>query len=248
MIKNLQVAQVALMASTAAYADGGNTTNQSFDKAKSLLLKKVYRSDSDRQTVYCGAQFNNRKKVTLQPGYENSVWRNRAKKVEIEHIVAAENFGRSFPEWRDGSVLCVDKHGKKYKGRKCATKASAQYRYMQADLYNLWPAQGSINAAHSNYRWAMLTNIDTRFGSCNFKYDSKANLAEPTDRAKGIVARSAMYMASVYPKHYRLSKQQDRLFASWDKQYPVTKWECERAERIATLQGNVNPILAARCK
>jgi deoxyribonuclease-1 len=31
------------------------------------------------------------------------------------------------------------------------------------------------------------------------------------------------------------------------KQYPVSLWECKRAERIEKLQGNVNTIIKERC-
>lgn len=34
-----------------------------------------------------------------------------------------------------------------------------------------------------------------------------------------------------------LSRQQTQLFNAWDKQYPVTEWECQRDERIARVQG-----------
>ena len=70
----------------------------------------------------------------------------RAKRVEWEHVVPAENFGRFFSEWRDGSPECVDSKGRSFKGRKCAEKASREYRFMQADLYNLYPAIGAVNA------------------------------------------------------------------------------------------------------
>jgi deoxyribonuclease-1 len=39
-----------------------------------------------------------------------------------------------------------------------------------------------------------------------------------------------------------LSRQQTQLFTAWNKQYPVTAWECERDERIAKVQGNHNPL------
>ena len=43
-----------------------------------------------------------------------------------------------------------------------------------------------------------------------------------------------------------LSRQQTQLFNAWNKQYPVTDWECERDERIAKVQGNHKPICATR--
>ena len=41
---------------------------------------------------------------------------------------------------------------------------------------------------------------------------------------------------------------QAQLMQAWDKQYPTSPWECTRAKRIEALQGNVNPIMAARCQ
>lgn len=53
--------------------------------------------------------------------------------------------------WRDGHDSCVNSKGKTFKGRKCASKLSKEYRYMQSDMYNLFPAIGSVNALRSNY-------------------------------------------------------------------------------------------------
>lgn len=39
----------------------------------------------------------------------------RAKKVEWEHVVPAENFGRAFSEWRDGQEYCVDSKSQSFK-------------------------------------------------------------------------------------------------------------------------------------
>jgi deoxyribonuclease-1 len=44
----------------------------------------------------------------------------QARRLQWEHVVPAENFGRSFPEWRDGDPTCVDNRGKAFKGRNCA--------------------------------------------------------------------------------------------------------------------------------
>jgi deoxyribonuclease-1 len=45
-----------------------------------------------------------------------------------------------------------------------------------------------------------------------------------------------------------LSRQQTQLFNAWNKQYPVTDWECERDERIAKVQGNHNPYVQRACQ
>ena len=73
----------------------------------------------------------------------------RVNRAETEHIVPAENFGRTFSEWREGHPLCVHSDGNPYKGRKCAELANAEFGQMEADMHNLYPAIGSVNAARA---------------------------------------------------------------------------------------------------
>ena len=77
----------------------------------------------------------------------------RARRIEFEHVVPAENFGRQFTCWRDGSPECINSKNKAYKGRKCCEKSSTKFRIMQADMHNLQPAIGELNADRSNYRY-----------------------------------------------------------------------------------------------
>ena len=116
---------------------------------------------------------------------------------------------------------------------------------MQADMYNLFPAIGSVNAVRSNKQYSELPGSESTFGSCPAKVDG--NRFEPPDRAKGQVARAALYMADSYPK-YRLSRQQQQLFEAWDKMYSVDAWECTRAKRIEVLQGNANARVKEPCQ
>ena len=219
-----------------------NTSNDSFSKAKKMLEREVYQDN--RVTIYCGAKFNSKKKVTPPTGFTTIKHVKRAKKVEWEHVVPAENFGRAFPEWRDGHPQCVNSKGKPFKGRKCAEKINQEYRYMQADMYNLFPAIGAVNAMRSNYNFTMLPSTPAMFGSCDMRIESKA--AQPPESARGRIARTYIYMEQTYPK-YKMSKQQRQLMQAWDKQFPVSKWECERAKRIEKLQGNIDKVLDLKC-
>lgn len=159
-------------------------------------------------------------------------------------MVPAENFGRAFTEWRDGHDGCVNSKGKSFKGRKCAEKINSEYRYMQSDMHNLFPAIGAVNAMRSNYNFTMLPSAKTDFGSCDMRIDDRK--AQPPEAARGVIARTYMYMEQTYPK-YKMSKQQSQLMQAWDKQYPVLTWECERSRRIEKLQGNANRIVSSRC-
>lgn len=162
---------VLILASTCSFAQ----PTESFSKAKKLLMSKVY--FDHRETVYCAATFDARKNITLPRGYESNKYKKRAKRVEWEHVVPAENFGRTFVEWREGDSKCVTKQGKSYKGRRCANKASKEYRLMQSDLYNLYPAIGAVNAMRSNYNFTMLPGDKSDFGSCEMKISHRK--AEP---------------------------------------------------------------------
>jgi len=119
-----------------------------------------------------------------------------------------------------------------------------EYRYMQADMYNLYPAIGSVNASRSNYNFTMLGDVKSSFGSCAMKIENRK--AEPPVASRGVIARTYLYMDSIYAS-YKMSRQQRQLMDAWNKTYPVTAWECERAKRIQSIQGNLNEVVAQSC-
>lgn len=239
----LSAAITALLTASPFFAlAAGNVANDSYNHAKRMLERQVY--FDHRVTIYCGAEFDERKNITLPEGFSTPSHPNRAHRVEWEHAVPAENFGRAFIEWREGSPECVNNNGNPFKGRRCAEKVNMEYRHMQSDMYNLFPAIGSVNAARGNKQYSKLPESSLNFGSCPAKMEG--NRFEPPDNAKGQLARAALYMDASYP-HYRLSRQQSRLFQAWDRMFPVDEWECTRAARIEKLQGNPNDIVKSRC-
>jgi deoxyribonuclease-1 len=219
-----------------------NETIQSFSKAKKQLEQAVYHDH--RETLYCGAKFDDNKKITPPAGFTTTKHKKRANRVEWEHVVPAENFGRTFIEWREGHPECQNKKGKSFKGRNCASKVNTEYRYMQSDLYNLFPAIGAVNAMRSNYNFVARLDKSGSFGSCKMIISERK--AVPPESARGRISRTYLYMQSSYNR-YKMSKQQNKLMSAWDKMYPVSEWECKRAERIQVIQGNQNKIMAERC-
>lgn len=232
---------IATLITTSTLA--ANQEIQSFSKAKKILEKQVY--NNHRITLYCGAIFDAMKKVTLHQGFTTNKYLKRAKKIEWEHVVPAENFGRTFSEWREGHKQCVNTKGKAFKGRKCAEKMNTEYRYMQADMFNLYPAIGAVNALRSNYNFTMLPAVQSNFGSCVMKIDNRK--AEPPEIARGQISRTYLYMAATY-KRYSMSKPQQQLMKAWDRMYPVNIWECARAKKITDLQKSENNVVRGRCK
>lgn len=234
---------LAALFAVGAAAAAGNAEIESFNQAKKILERQVYADH--RVTFYCQASFDKKKNITLPEGFTTPKHEKRAHRVEWEHVVPAENFGRFFSEWRDGAEACVDNKGRSFKGRKCAEKANREYRLMQSDLYNLYPAIGAVNALRSNFNYALLPDVPVTFGSCPMKVSG--NRAEPPEYTRGAIARTTLYMAESYPK-YRISNQQRQLMEAWNRMYKPDAWECERASRIARIQGNENHFVTEACR
>lgn len=246
VIDKILVITLFLSFNLAAKEQQGNTTFHSFNKAKKAIYQ-IYRNNP--RTFYCNAEFKNRKIISSQ-GFTTSVYKKRAKRTEIEHVLPAENFGRSFTEWRVGHRKCIDNNGKAFKGRRCAEYTNHQYRLLQSDLYNLVPAIGAVNAARQNFNFTMIAKSNNSkyrtFGSCSMLIDSRSRKAQPPKHSRGSIARTYLYMDSAYSM-YSMSRQQKKLMLAWDRMYPVSRWECYRAEIIKSLQGNVNLIMQSRC-
>lgn len=245
-------------AATAVPAVKGNRHSQSFYAVKKEMLAKVY--FDHKQTLYCNAAWNARKKIITPRGfklpdvrkvdfkvYDISVaeLRDKAERMEWEHIVPAQNFGKTFSEWSDGHKNCTFGKGQKFKGRKCAEQENAEFRYMYADMYNLYPSIGAVNYLRSNFNFAQLgAAVKPTFGSCEMKISR--NKAEPPDAVKGLIARTYLYMRRTYPR-YSIGEPMLSVLQAWDKKYPPTAWECVRAYRIEKVQGNADTALKKVC-
>lgn len=222
----------------------GNQEIESVLLAKKLLETQVY-TVVPRQTIYCKAPFDADKKVMLPPDLTSNVYKNRLHRTEWEHIVPAENFGGRFDAWHTGAPQCHDKNGNPYRGRKCAERVSRAYRLMQADMYNLYPAVGAVNAARRQYAFTPLfKRVPPAFGSCAVKIRSRR--MEPPESARGMIARTYLYMEWAYQMPL-LGVMKRKLMQEWNTAYPVTQAECQRAFLIESLQKNEQPFVKTPC-
>lgn len=212
-----------------AMAEGIN----SFSQAKAAGVKVNADAPGD---FYCGCKIDWQGKkgvINLQScGYKVRKNGNRASRVEWEHVVPAWQFGHQRQCWQDG-------------GRKNCAKDPV-YRRMESDMHNLQPAVGEVNGDRANYMYSQWNGGEGQYGQCAMKVDFKEKVAEPPVRARGAIARTYFYMRDSY--QLTLSRQQTQLFSAWNKTYPVTRWECERDERIAKVQGNHNPYVQQACQ
>ena len=140
-----------------SHASSQNTQISSFSKSKKLLLK-VYKDNP--VTLYCGCSYKGKKPNLSSCGYIPKKNKKRANRIEWEHIVPAWEFGHQLQCWQNG-------------GRKNCRKVSAKFRKMEADINNLAPAIGEINADRSNYRFGMLAQNATQYGRCEVKVNFK---------------------------------------------------------------------------
>lgn len=187
-------------------------------------------------TFYCGCkiQWQGKKGVPdlASCGYQVRKNADRANRIEWEHVVPAWSFGHQRQCWQNG-------------GRKNCAK-DEDYRRMETDLHNLQPSIGEVNGDRGNFMYSQWNGGESQYGQCAMKIDFKNKLAEPPERARGAIARTWFYMRDQY--QLQMSKQQTQLMTAWDKQYPVTAWECERDNRIARVQGNHNPYVQQACQ
>lgn len=214
----------------------GASPPTSFDRAKIELRQHVYH-DQNRGgslgTAYCGCDWewlgrSGGRVDHASCGYQTRAQENRAVRIEWEHIVPAHSFGHQRQCWQNG-------------GRRNCISDDPVFRVMEADMHNLTPSVGEINADRSNYRFGVLPNKSRQHGQCDFKVDFRQRVAEPRDEIKGMFARVYFYMHDRYD--LSMSSQQERLLMAWDRVHPVTEWERERDRRIAGIMGHSNPFV-----
>ncbi|MFW3405562.1 endonuclease [Aliarcobacter butzleri] len=211
-----------------------------FSQSKKILLKQVY--FDNQNSFYC----NNPYEIKVLDGKEQTLIiedklfytpRNpitkkgnenpRTKRIEWEHIMPAHNFAHHLACWKEG-------------GRKACSKDKT-FQTMEADMHNLVPAIGEVNADRSNFRYGADKPKVGQYGKCQMEVDFKAKRAYVRDDIKGDIARIYFYMSDKY--NINLSKQERQMLEVWNKQDPVSSWEKIKNQRVEKLQGNGNKFI-----
>ena len=217
----------------------GNEVVATFRQAKRNMIR-VYRDHPF--TFYCTCRFDRKWIDHLSCGFKPHRRKNRrAHRMEWEHIVPAHRFGQSFVEWRHGHPSCRDSGGRSYKGRKCVRKVSDLFRRIEADMYNLVPSIGEVNQIRANKPVGLVADSRYDFGKCPTKVGFSS--VEPADQVKGFVARTYMYMEAAYPGRGIVGRKNRKLFEAWNRQFPPSEFEIQRARRISRIQRNENRLV-----
>lgn len=220
------------------------TVPSSFSAAKRIALTKIYYDHLT--TFYCSCAFTSEKAVDPTAcGYKPRRPGVRSWRIEWEHIVPAARFGQTRSCWSSGHERCVNSRGARYKGRRCCGQQGVDpvFRRMEADLHNLAPAIGELNADRSNFRYGEVEGEPRVYGACDFEIDRGTRVAEPREKIRGDVARVYLYMADVYG--LKLTDEERGRFLRWHRMDPPSKWEIERNRRITEIQGVGNRWLEA---
>jgi endonuclease I len=129
-------------------------------------------------------------------------------------------------------------------------------RPMDGDAYNLHPADASVNITKSNYDFDECSDTGTLIEEAGAYY--KSPRFEPSDAAKGEVARTIFYMAVRYEGtngeldleavdgvNTSAKAEHGNLTAllQWNNDFPPTDLERRRNERVHQAQGNRNPFI-----
>jgi len=204
--------------------------NYSFRKSKRLLALKVYPEYQNAFYSNCAYQIKEKKLIPIHKtcGYKYRKNKNRANRIEWEHIVPAWHFGHQLKCWQNG-------------GRMTCRQTNAKFRQMEADMHNLVPAIGEINGDRSNYRYGMIEGEERLYGKVDIEIDFSKRRVEPRPKILGDIARTYFYMRDEYG--LQISKTQEKLFIAWNNLDPVTEWEKKRNQIIKSLQGNENPYI-----
>ena len=134
--------------------------------------------------------------------------------LNIEHVFPAS--------WIAYSLRC----GKRNQCR----MNSPEFNLIEADLHNLYPSRTDVNKARNNYQFTIIRGEQRAFGKCDFEFDERARMAEPSSAARGRIARATLYMSDEYDLY--LNHKHKSLLQALDKKYPPDQAERRRNNRI----------------
>ena len=199
----------------------------SYNSTIKKLMNEVYTTPDLMYSFYCKQPF--RKvikdgKPTLVPlkhrafdthtqsGKENI----RAKRIEWEHIVPVENFLKQIPECRKPSGGFLD--------RASCAKVSPKFKKMLADPMNIVPAIGEVNGERKNYKpTGDKIPKYSKHKRCGIHIDKETKRIHVSDRLKGQIARTYLYMSKQYGM--KLSPQERAKYQEWNRTFPETAQE-----------------------
>lgn len=161
--------------------------------------------------------------------------------MEWMQVVPARFYGRNMACMNE--KVCVSPYtGKSYRGELCCRQTNAEYRKMEAELFNLLPVVSAIAKKHEGKPFGEVKKPKQLVGKV--KIDD--NCIEPPDEVKGDIARVYLHMDQRY--RLQLTSEEKEMFLRWHKLDAVDERECAIAKIIMKVQGSSNRLLEEGCK
>ena len=221
-----------------------------FRKSKKILAK-IYKQ-VETKTFYCDCNYKGKTVDKASCGYKGKLkksgveyYAKRSKKIEWEHVFPVSKAIGAFEECRGKGHINKKTGKRKNLSRKKCLKASARFRALEADLFNLVPAVGSLNAVRSSLSYAEIAGELREWRKCDF--EKVGRKVEPQDSVKGDIARIYFYLEKQYPFVGVISRKNRKLFDAWNKMDPVDDKERRINCLKAKYQGHSNPFVG-ECK
>lgn len=227
---------------------------KNFTKAKDMStrlyhtyhMQSFYTDTKLQAIVYIASKkFPYKSTLTLQLGlvdnpYNGTKYVSRGNKVEWEHITPASWFVTVNQEihdaWFMGHEKCITSSSTVYKGRKCAAKVSTLFNQMEADMYNLVPVIGALNAMRSDKPFTIIDGEAREFGeTIDMEITSSAVEVMPSKR--GNVARVMLYMNKKYGVQFPDHNNTVQMLNEWNLADPEDAWEIQKKDILNKTYG-----------
>lgn len=141
--------------------------------------------------------------------------------------------------------MCLNKRGVPFKGLRCCRQKYPWHYRAYFDLHNWVPEADELKRQRKQYSFGLITSSPATTGH-PFSVHSLEQIIEPPPSQRGEIARIYLYMHDRY--HFSLSPQMHHCYLTWHQQYPPTRWEQLRNQKIIALQGNGNPYVQSNSR
>jgi deoxyribonuclease-1 len=156
-------------------------------------------------------------------------------------VYSQQRFGHVKPSWTNAehifpmawvvnSLNCRD--------RKDCRRHSKQFKLIESDLHNIYPARKDLNMARGSYSFGEVENKEHVWVDYDFEIDYKRKLVEPPHVNKGEIARAMFYIVDAYG--LALFEKQAKLLRDWNQIDPPSEEEQRRNRVIEKLQQTRN--------
>lgn len=213
-----------------------------FQKAKRVLKRFYAKIGKD---FYCGCNFEKDEEELGRFKINHNSCGLKARKdskrqtwIEWEHIVPAHSFGKDRECWTKKDC---ELNGKPVRGRKCCQTIDPEFNKIEADLHNIFPVPGEINADRGIFSFGEIEGEERNYGLCDFEVNFKEQTAEPEPKIRGDIARTYFYMEWKYG--IVIPEGRRKLYETWDKLDPPDTFEIRKNEIIEKIQSIKNPFI-----